>query len=172
MSSNATSTATVTRLRVEPVTSASPPSARAPRKPVNRKEVIHVSAPPFQLPEGLVTRDELAAAVSVIREEMVASAATIAASIRDTPVPVPVAPQGTDDGLMNVIVSSFGALAYALSARALLLLSLIGAFVLAVMATERGGMMGLGVLIAYSLLTVCPVAWLEARKQFRGETNQ
>ena len=69
----------------------------------------------------------------------------------------------------DVLLSSFAALGYALSARALLLLSLVGAFVLAILAMGRGDLMGLGVLIAYSVLTVCPVAYLEARKLFKRD---
>lgn len=53
---------------------------------------------------------------------------------------------------------------FALSARALLLLALIGAFVLAVMAASVESMMRLYVLVAYCLLVVAPIVALEIRK--------
>jgi uncharacterized membrane protein (Fun14 family) len=54
---------------------------------------------------------------------------------------------------------------YALSARSLLLLALVGAFVLAVMAMSTETMMRLYTLIAYCLLVVAPVVVLELRKR-------
>src|SRR5579863_6722192 len=54
---------------------------------------------------------------------------------------------------------------YAISARALLLLALIGAFVLALLAITGETLMRLYVLIAYCLLVVAPVVALEIRKR-------
>lgn len=57
--------------------------------------------------------------------------------------------------------------AYALSARALLLLALIGAFVLAWQAMAQQTVFSLGVLTIYGSFTILPAAYLEAR---RGRT--
>ena len=51
-----------------------------------------------------------------------------------------------------------------LSARALLLLSLLGAFVLATMAMMLQTTAALAVLIGYATFTVIPVAYLETRR--------
>lgn len=66
---------------------------------------------------------------------------------------------------LDVVVAAFGGLAYALSARALLLVALLGAFALAVMAMLRQGYMPLLVLVAYACLTVIPATILEVRKR-------
>lgn len=63
---------------------------------------------------------------------------------------------------MEVVLKLAG---YALSARALLLLALIGAFVLSVMAMSTETLMRLYTLIAYCLLVVAPVVALEIRKR-------
>lgn len=52
-------------------------------------------------------------------------------------------------------------LGFALSARALLALSLVGAFFLGVMAMNKATWMSLATLVAYSVATVGPIAWLE-----------
>lgn len=62
---------------------------------------------------------------------------------------------------IEVIVAAFAGLGYALSARALLLLALVGGFILAM--TGRS-VMGLLVLIAYGLLAIIPLVILEVRK--------
>jgi hypothetical protein len=59
----------------------------------------------------------------------------------------------------------FKALGLALSARALLLLSLLGAFILAVMAMEAQSLASLEVLIIYGIFTVLPVAYLEIKRR-------
>ena len=66
---------------------------------------------------------------------------------------------------MEVTLSAFAALGYALSARALLLLSLIGAFVLSLMAISSQTLPALEVLVAYCLFTIIPVAWLEIKRR-------
>ena len=71
-------------------------------------------------------------------------------------------PVATGDAtLFQTMLAAFTALGYALSARAILLLALIGAFVLAVRAQTA---MDLGVLIAYALFAIVPVVVLEIRK--------
>lgn len=66
---------------------------------------------------------------------------------------------------LDTVVTAFAGLGYALSARALLLLALIGSFVLAVMAMMSQTPAALEVLVAYAFLTVIPVAFLEVRKR-------
>lgn len=61
-------------------------------------------------------------------------------------------------------MAAFRAAGYVLSARALLLLALVGAFILAVMATISQTLPSLEVLIAYAITTVLPVAYLETRR--------
>lgn len=61
-------------------------------------------------------------------------------------------------------LAAFEALGYALSARALLLLALIGAFVLAVMAMQYQTAGSLEVFVAFALGAVLPVTILEIRK--------
>jgi len=78
------------------------------------------------------------------------------------PQTVPTPPQSST---LDVVVAAFAGLGYALSARALLLLALIGAFVLSVMATTTQTLSSLYVLIAYCLFTVIPVAYLEIRRR-------
>ena len=78
------------------------------------------------------------------------------------PIQAPAQPQHST---LDVIVAAFAALGYALSARALLLLSLIGAFVLSLLAITSQTMPALEVLIAYCCFTVIPVAYLEVRRR-------
>lgn len=73
-----------------------------------------------------------------------------------------IAAQPRDPTLLDTVLSAFTGLGYALSARALLLLTLIGAFVLAMRAD---GTSGIAVLIAYAVFTVIPVVILEVRKR-------
>jgi hypothetical protein len=70
----------------------------------------------------------------------------------------------SDPTLLATIVSAFTGLGYALSARALLLLSLIGAFTLALVAVEQQSVMSLMVLVAYAAFAILPVVFLEVRK--------
>ena len=80
-----------------------------------------------------------------------------------TPPPGPIAPTKSDQTL-EVVIAAFSGLGYALSARGLLLLSLIGAFILANKAIDNLSFSALAVLISYCLLTVIPVTYLEIRK--------
>lgn len=61
-------------------------------------------------------------------------------------------------------IAIFKALGYALSARAILLVALIGAFVLAVMAVNAQSILSLEILAVYGTFGVIPVAYLEARR--------
>jgi hypothetical protein len=79
------------------------------------------------------------------------------------PPPGPTAPTKSDTTL-DVLVAAFSGLGYALSARGLLLLSLLGAFFLANKAIDSLTTPALAVLISYCLLTVIPVVYLELRK--------
>lgn len=58
-----------------------------------------------------------------------------------------------------------------LSARLLVLCSLIGAFVLAVMAESNGGYVALSVLVVFCVLTVVPLVWMDhaSRQRPRSE---
>lgn len=63
--------------------------------------------------------------------------------------------------MLDVVVAAFTGLAAALSARAILMASVIGAFILAFLAMNTPHWWSVTVLIAYALLVVCPVAALE-----------
>jgi len=84
--------------------------------------------------------------------------------MRSAPAPAPTIPT-PQPSTLDVVVGAFAALGYALSARALLLLSLIGAFVLSLMAITSQTMPALEVLVAYCCFTVIPVAYLEIRRR-------
>lgn len=68
----------------------------------------------------------------------------------------------------EVMLTVFKALGYALSARGLLFLSLIGAFALACMAMVDPTAIKIAVLIVYAAATVIPVTTLEIRKRALG----
>ena len=94
---------------------------------------------------------------------------------RKTPTPVPPEPQqptvSTPENRppptksISTVEAVLRLAGYALSARALLLLALIAAFVLAVMAMATESLMRLYVLVAYCFLVVAPVVALEIRKR-------
>lgn len=63
--------------------------------------------------------------------------------------------------ISDVLLAAFSALGYAVSARLLIFLSLIGAFVMAVMAMIFRDYMALSVLGLYCVLTVLPLVALE-----------
>ena len=71
------------------------------------------------------------------------------------------------------MVATFKAISLILSARALLSLALIGAFILAVMAMSRGTVLSLATLAAFCLLTIAPLVALElAGKRPRRPDDQ
>ena len=61
------------------------------------------------------------------------------------------------------MVAAFRSLGFAVSARVILVLAIMGAFALALIAMN-GSLSQLGVLVAYCLLVVLPVVYLEVRK--------
>jgi hypothetical membrane protein len=63
------------------------------------------------------------------------------------------------------MLAMFKAMGFALSARMILLVTLVGAFVLAVMAMREQSVASLEVLVAYGILAVIPVAYLEIRRR-------
>lgn len=67
----------------------------------------------------------------------------------------------------ELILANLKAISLILSARALLLLSLVGAFVLGLQAMSWQTPMGLYVLIAWALLTVLPMVGLEVSGRLR-----
>jgi hypothetical protein len=81
------------------------------------------------------------------------------------PAPVVAPPPPRAD---NAFVGVLAALASLLAARLLLLLSIAGAFVLAVMAVRDGSYIGLAVLVAYCSLTLLPLVWLDVVTHRRG----
>lgn len=88
----------------------------------------------------------------------------VATTIDHEPAPPP-APVEIPPSTLTVMLASFAALGFALSARALLLLALFGAFVLAVMAMQQQTSASLEVFLAYAALTVLPVTFLEVRRR-------
>lgn len=66
------------------------------------------------------------------------------------------------------ILDMFTVFSRIIAVRFLLFLALIGAFVLALQAMDRGTIPAISVLIAYCLLTVSPLVVLEVRKALRS----
>jgi len=81
------------------------------------------------------------------------------------PLTIPIVEQPKDPRAIDLVLSAFAAAGYALSARAILLLSIVGAFVLAVQAMSSQTMMALYVLCAYAIGIVLPVVVLEIRRR-------
>ena len=69
----------------------------------------------------------------------------------------------TKEEVSDVMLAAFAALGFAVSARALVFLSLVGAFVLAVMAMMNQTVMAVVVLGLYCGLTLLPLVYLELR---------
>lgn len=67
-------------------------------------------------------------------------------------------------GVEAVLLAAFAALGYAVSARLILLLSVIGGFVLALVGQRSNSLIGLIIVAVYGLLVVCPLVLLEAGK--------
>jgi hypothetical protein len=72
-----------------------------------------------------------------------------------------------EDMLFRAIKSAFAMLAFSLSARAILLLTIVGAFALGMVGMGDPSTLRLLILIAYCVLVVIPCALLEARKMRR-----
>lgn len=86
-------------------------------------------------------------------------------TIEHEPPAAPPAEPTLPPSTLQLLLTAFAGLGYALSARALLLLALIGAFVLAVMAMQAQTQAALMVFAAYALGTVVPVTYLEIRRR-------
>ena len=95
------------------------------------------------------------------------------------PAPPEPAPEIYSDRIPNVverrmlkrhesILDMFTVFSRIIAVRFLLFLALIGAFVLALQAMDRGTIPAISVLIAYCLLTVSPLVVLEVRKALRS----
>ena len=80
---------------------------------------------------------------------------------QNPPTPQPAPTSST----LEVVVAAFTGLGYALSARALLLFSLIGSFVLALEAMREQTNASLLVLIAFVIGAVFPATFLEVRRR-------
>jgi hypothetical protein len=78
-------------------------------------------------------------------------------------VVAPVSVPGTSS--LDVYVSAFTGLGYALSARALLLLALIGGFIIALKAMDSQTIPSIEILGVYCFLVIIPTVILEIRKQ-------
>lgn len=61
-------------------------------------------------------------------------------------------------------MGTLAAIAAVLATRLLLLLAILGGFVLAVLALRNGSPQALATTIAYAVLVVLPLTWLESRK--------
>lgn len=79
------------------------------------------------------------------------------------PTPAAAPPPKVDD--LAVLKMTMRLVGLALSARALLLLGLVGAFILAVLATLGDGWKGPIVLVCYAVLVLIPLVILELRKK-------
>lgn len=66
-------------------------------------------------------------------------------------------------GIPEAMLSVLGAVAFVLSARLLLLLALLGAFVLGLLAMTSQTYVSVGILVAWALLVIFPLVWLEGR---------
>jgi hypothetical protein len=84
-------------------------------------------------------------------------------STESQPTPLPTSPPNYS--ALDVTVAAFTGLGYALSSRAILLLVLVGAFVLALFAVSNPRLEVLAVLVAYCLFTVVPVTFLEIKRR-------
>ncbi len=80
-------------------------------------------------------------------------------------LPTPMEQPAPKSSSLGTAIEVFRALGFALSARAILLLAIVGAFVLAVMAMLSQTQEGLFVLVAYSCLTVIPAMILEIKRR-------
>lgn len=74
-------------------------------------------------------------------------------------------PEPRESHAAEIMFVAMQGLGYALSARALLLLALIGAFTIGFMAMLKGNWMALAILAVYAVLTVIPMVVLEIRKR-------
>ena len=76
----------------------------------------------------------------------------------------PEVPPRAEPSKLDLTLAVLKAGGFALSARALLLLSLIGAFVLALQAMASQSLASMEILAIYGAFTILPVAYLETRR--------
>jgi hypothetical protein len=63
------------------------------------------------------------------------------------------------------MLAAFAALGFALSARLILFLAIVGAFALGVMAMLSPSVLKLAIVVCYGALTVIPMVYLELRRR-------
>lgn len=97
--------------------------------------------------------------IEAIREAVRAEVGGIAHAAQQ--VAVNAAAQAVAGAQVAAARNVFSAIAMLLAVRVLLLLALVGGFVIAVMALERGTYEADGVLVAYACLFILPLVWLE-----------
>ena len=78
--------------------------------------------------------------------------------------PTPSQPTSSEATKLDTIAAVLKAAGFALSARALLLLALIGAFVLSLQAMASQTTAAMEILAIYGAFTILPVAYLETRR--------
>ena len=78
--------------------------------------------------------------------------------------PTPEPTISSEQKKLDTTIAVLKAAGFALSARALLLLSLIGAFVLALQAMASQSIASMEILAIYGAFTILPVAYLETRR--------
>jgi len=115
-------------------------------EPIVREAVEEVSSAPKSIQ---MTQEQAVAAIKQIATQVATQVATDAARTKDA-----------------ALIGTVQAIAAILAGRVILLLSVIGAFVLAVMAMDPAiGQVGLYVLIAYSVLSIIPLTILDAKSR-------
>lgn len=90
---------------------------------------------------------------------------------RPTPPPSPTAisPANSPPPRQSPVLAALRVIARILAVRFILLLSVLGGFVLGVMAMLVQSWTGLAILSAYALLTVLPLVWLEVGQRPKDE---
>ena len=86
-----------------------------------------------------------------------------ASTDEDEQAPV-AAPAFREPSILEVAQAAFLAAGLALSARALLLLAILGGFALALIAVQTPSWPRLAIVVAYAVLVVLPIVWLEAKR--------
>lgn len=85
------------------------------------------------------------------------------------PTPAPTAPPSPPSARPSPVLAALKVIARILAVRLILLLSVLGGFVLGVMAMLAQSWPGLAILIAYAFLTVLPLVWLEVGQRPSGD---
>jgi hypothetical protein len=107
-----------------------------------------------------ISVEEVSSRPRPLRENLFPNA-TVLNPPAETPPGPKLPPSPSTSSTLDVIVTAFGALGYALSARALLLLALVGAFVIGLKAMDVQTPLAMVGLAIYAIFTVVPVAYLE-----------